>query len=405
MAKKNNVKLEGKTISFTQFRKRDNMRKAGDKLKLILRNSVAFLFIFIILVIVYQNRYDLTYNGFVSWISDRIAISGSGDGFPVNVKGNTSSSLKSFNDVIVSLTDTSLATYNANGKTVSEKQHGYSSPVIETGDRYSILYDMGSKSYRIESISSIVYTGKTANRITLADIGESGEYAISELSGDNEVMITLFEKHGKEKIRRTTHEYKPTDLSVNPSGDGVAAVGIKAKNGELVSVIEVFASDKKDGVKNVYTFEEAGNMYMSVEYLSNDVLMVIGDTSLSVININKEEKTDYSYNGRSLSGFYSEHSVGAVVMLSNYKDRKECNMLVFEKNGLKVSETQTGKQANIVSRDEKYICFAGDNKVYKYKANGEFVGEQSIDSDVNGICIAEGEIYVSGSSTIQKIEI
>lgn len=402
---KQDSKLEGKTISFHQIRKKNNIKKAGDMVIYILRRSLICLLLFIVFVIIYQNRYDPSYEGFVSWIKDRTAMNGQGQGFPVNVKGNQSNCLKGFNDAVVSLTDTSVTLYNASGKQVAEKQHGYSKPVLETGDRYSILYDMGSKSYRIESISSIIYTGKTENRITLADIGETGEYAISELSGENEITITLYGKYGTEKLQRTTHEYKPTDLSVIPDGSGVASVGIKAGSGEIVSVLEVFAGDKKDGAKELYRFEEAGNMYLSVEFLTNDIIMVIGDTSLSVIDIGKKEKTDYTYSGRSISSFSVTHSVGAVVMLSDYKDRKECSMLVFGKNGLKVSETQTGKQANMVCRDAKYICFAGDNKVYKYKTNGEFVAEASLDTDVTGICVIDGKIYVSGSSTIQKIEI
>ncbi|MDR1564793.1 MAG: DUF5711 family protein [Oscillospiraceae bacterium] len=397
-----NDKISAKQVSFSVLKRKAQVKRIGSYIRKIVIRLILCLLAFLIILFIYQNRYDLSYNGMVQWVHDSIAKTGNGDGYPLAVSGSRTLQFEEFNGTVLTLSNTSLIAYNPSGKRAAERLHGFNAPVVSTGDKRLLIYDMGGKAYKIESISETIYKGSAENRIIVADMGENGAYAIAAKEEQSFASVTLYQSDNTQVLKWASTEYQVVDVAVSPNGKSVAVAGIKAKNGDICSVVKVFKQDKKTAVAS---YEIEGCMYMALEYLSADNLAVVGDTGVTVMKVGDNTASNYSYGGRHLACYDISYNDGAALALSKYSDRRNCTLFIIGKNGLKISEKDANIDALDVKFRGKYIYVTTDGKLYSYKTNGTLFNSYDAGAGSKRVAVNGHYAYISGLSSIRRIEL
>ena len=104
----------------------------------------------------YMNWDKIAPESLVIWLDEKLAGGQKGDGFPVEITGSAVLDMAETRDGLALLTDTSFLVYNSNGGEVLRRQHGFSSPILKTSGKWSLLAEAGGYRLRVESCAGTV---------------------------------------------------------------------------------------------------------------------------------------------------------------------------------------------------------------------------------------------------------
>ena len=96
--------------------------------------------------------------------------------------------------------------------------HGLSNPIIRTAGGYSLLYDQGGVSYRLDNSSGNVYRTKAEDQILCADVSDSGTVAVCTTSDEHTSEILVYNKSMSLKFSYGTSAGYITSVAVDSRG-------------------------------------------------------------------------------------------------------------------------------------------------------------------------------------------
>lgn len=389
-----------KKISFLKFRKEKKRKSLTKKIISAVIKCLILVLIILVISLVYQNRHDLTYEGFVQYVKDENVRGGKGDGFPVQILGSKAHQMEEFNGTVLSLSDTYLVTYNNSAKRIVNLSHSFNNPVVSISERRLLFYDINGHSYKIETLSGNVVEGKEEDSIVVGAIGQGGEFALVTRGEKGLADVTMHSKDGSKIFKWISYTYQVIDVAVSPDGKSFAVAAVKAQGGDLYSSVMVFKQGSQEAIAS---YESKGMVYFSLEYTSSDIITVVADDSIIFLNVTKNTAEKYDYNGKNIACFDSSYNDGTAIMISPYQDRKECTLVVFNENGKKMSEIDTKLDAVSVSIENNYVYTVAAGKAYEYRSSGELLRESEVGEDSVKIVSVGGKVYVTGASDIKEV--
>ncbi|MBQ6568997.1 MAG: hypothetical protein IJL87_01930 [Clostridia bacterium] len=362
--------------------------------------GIAILLLFAI--VFFQNRSDLTWNGFKNWVSDKIALAGIGQGYPVTITGGYSKAIDTFGDAIIELTDTSFVVLDSTGKTAASRQHGFASPAISSTDRYALLYDTNGTNFRIESVSRTVYSASADGQILSASLSKSGCYALITKDSSYLGAVYVYDKKHNPLLEWKSAFHQLQSVSVSPNGKHTAITGITTENGQIKSCVMVFNYISKEDTK---TFEFYDSMLLDCEFVTSDYLSVVGDTASYVIDIRNGKYVQIDYDGSSLAGFDFDQNYGTVLLLSKFDDLRNCDILFADEAGKIISRTHTNLKGGFIKLKGKNAYTVSNNRLYRYHNNGKLKNEIEVGSNIKQCAVLGNSAYLLGTSKIKKISL
>lgn len=207
-------------------------------------SAVRYLIIIILVIFVtlstMKNSESITYSNLMFLFKDlgSAAESSNAKFGTITYNPDTTLAYAGFRRNLATASSSGVKIYSGDGKKIFDGTDKFVSPMIETSDRYLLVYDFGGKDYAIYNSFARIFTEELDYEITGADISESGMYAIVTKTKEYNSAVLLYTKNCTLKTRYKTDD-RVTDISVNESGTRLCVLSFAAENASFVSKIVI----------------------------------------------------------------------------------------------------------------------------------------------------------------------
>lgn len=359
---------------------------------------IAFLCILGIIIIgqCFPNNIIDTMNGYVCSI-------GFGSGYPTPIVGNCikENNFSLIMDNASFVSDSSFVVLNDSAKIITKRQHSFGTPILKTNGNRALIYNLGGRDFRIDSIPNLLYKSNLEQNIIAGAISKSGTYALIMESKKYLSELIVFSSKHEEIYRYYFADYYINNIDINDKGDLVAVSGMSSNDGIIKSIIYTFELNN-DEPKDI--FEYSDNMIFSLHFISNRNILSIGDSVASYIRGSKSK--DYNYDGKKLITFDIDKKEGVSLVFSEDEDLINCQIVVLNKEAMVKSDIKTDlKIKSIAYKYNKVVTIEGD-MIKVYALSGKLKKQEDARMDARKIKIASGNrAYILGVSEIRRVRI
>ncbi|OJU09209.1 MAG: hypothetical protein BGN88_14765 [Clostridiales bacterium 43-6] len=400
------LKMEQENKELEQAVNKNHRRKKNHLKVVKVKKPSKLKPVVILLLILLVSYLFLYYNakaptGLVEWAQSSIALMGEGKGFPQTVSGGSLQNIYSGENQILILSETTLASYNHNGKLVYNRQHGYANPVVETSKSRTLIYDRAGKSYRIENPDRTLTSGKCDNVILAGSIGDNGTYAFINRSRGYTAEFTVYSKDFKPIYKWSSAGSQLGCISVSPTGKQVAVAAIDAESAEFKSELLIFDLSKTEPIsKTVFTKE----FITSVNFVDKSNISVITDKQFIRVKNDGSGKKEYSFGDSTLRKPSVQPKEGTLICLSANNDDAMNQILMFKDNGEKICDFNFNKK--LISADifHDTIYILSQNELFSYNLKGTQLKRWEVSADATKVKAQPKGVAVLFSESINILK-
>lgn len=270
-------------------------------------------------------------------------------------------------------------------------EHGYANPIARTAGGYSLLYDQGGVSYRLDNADENIYITKADNQIICADVSDSGTAAVCTASDEYASQVSVYNKSMSLKFSYGLADGYITSVAVDSRGSRIAFAAVSSENARLKTVVYTMnIDDEQPRAQFAYT----GSSVLDLRFSSTDVF-VVGSDFVSVIgSLTKESKVypqgtvstvSYSYSADgSLIYAYTAYSGSADNNISVVKPSGKASEVASADSAVK-DVTGTSSRISVLTADSVTTYKVSNSKVLaSFGADDSFTSVQQISSEVFG---------------------
>ncbi|MBE6757058.1 MAG: hypothetical protein E7552_00715 [Ruminococcaceae bacterium] len=294
-------------------------------------------------VLLWRNWDDLAPAALTEWFDRTVTGGDGGDGYPVDISGDSVVSMQTFGNNAALLTDTSLLVYNSSGAQTINRGHTFADPLLRTAGEYMLVAELGGNRYILHTKKEEVLSGQTQGAIVSAAVSSNGQIAlVTESSQSYMSEVLVFNRKGNKMFHWYSADLMVADVAFSPRQKEIAVLGLSAAEGDMRSTLHIFSlSGKEEGP--THTYRNTGAMMAAVQYFDNGRVAAVGDTAVWVYDPDKNEAAVTEFADAELLGFaFGNDGIGAVTR--DYGESRGGMLRVFTSVGNPVRE----------------IAFAGD---------------------------------------------
>lgn len=390
----------GEKKNYKRKPNKNNKKNSALAISLKTANKIKLISVILVILILVSIAAAQISGVTVSMASDGlrtfIAKIGSGGGFPYSLAGISASDISMSGSDLVLLDDSGVRVIDSTAKEISNIEHSFDHPVIETSSGRILLYDIGAKQFRVQSKTRTLFEKQTDYIILTAALGHDGSVAVATRAEGAESMLTVYDKNHKEAFRWACAKEHIVSCDISDDGKRFAVAVLGVNNGSVYSKVYVFDKKKTE----VYaSFEYNDSAITKVRFLSNNRFIVFGNNVCEIIDGKTvSEKIDVSVNTPSRL-FVSDDNT-AVLVLSKYSSTTQKTVTVYNKSGKEMFSTEVTGIVKAVSTDGKYTAVLTDSQVCIFNMKGEMTGKAEITSDPIDVGVCRGKTYVFASEGI-----
>lgn len=338
-------------------------------------------------------------------IGNNIFSSSSGDGYPVSIKGTNveTGNITLLSNNFAYVSDSYFMVLSDSAGVNAERRLKYANPTIISKDSRAIIYDRGGKGFQIDTVKESTYSGEMENNIISADLHSSGMYAFVTEKDGYTSKLTVYNSDNTQKYAYYFADYYMSCVSISNDGKKAAVAGVSAKDGVLISVVYVLDFSSEEPLLKA---EVDDNMFLSIRFLDNGNICVVGDNATTIFYSDYKNRVDYSYDGGLLTAFQTDASKGAVLSVSRSGDGKACDIRCIPKAGSSQRTIETDLQITAMSLNGENIGILSQGQITLYNQSGNNLGSWDAGLDARTLCLQSSNFaYVLGVSEIRTCKL
>ncbi len=303
---------------------------------------------------------------FLDWYDQTFGSVAKGEGYPYTIDGNTFVDMVEVDPHLVVLSESSVRFLTSDAACVVERSHPFADPTLHAAGEYVLITEIGGSRLQLETRRETVLSTAIENRKILAgDLLPDGTMAFvtnsSSLSYLSEIWVLNSE--GEILYHHQTKKYLLCDIALSPNGDELTVVGTTADGGMLKSGTMTVTLD--DGAIREKSGAEV--LLHSVSYLSEDVILAIGDREIWTIVDEKLQKN--RCEGLVPTGYTVTSSLACVAFRREGATNAGV-IWMFDTKGVLVKEAAyTGALRSVTGRGENVVLLT-DSSIYELTAAG-----------------------------------
>lgn len=375
-----------------------------NKLTISVKNAktlklLAIILVVLLLIIIAAAQFGgVTFSTVGDYFTTALSNIGSGDGYPYDVNSIEITDAGITNSDLVLVYDSSVKVLNSTAKELSDIAHNYDYPVISTNSGRILLFDEGAKNFRVQSKTRILYEKEMSHIILTGAMGKDGSVALATRADNAESMLTVFDSNRDEVFvwKCAKEHIVACDVSDNGKNFVVSVLGVQ--NGSVYSKVHIFNKNKTEPTA---TFEYTDSAVSSVQFLSNETVMVMGNNVCEIIKGDEvKEKIDVTVN--TTYKLYISDNNTAILVLSKYSSTTQKIIKIYNKSGKELFTQEIDGLVKSVSTDGKYVAVLTDSQAQIFNMKGEMCGSATVTADAEKILVSSRNTYVY---TTDKIEL
>ena len=315
--------------------------------------------------------------------------------FPLDIKGESISAgnfIRIWQDVCYS-SDTKTRLLNNYGRSTFSVQHAFINPVLVTGEKGCLVYNLGGAGFQLIDKEGTAYSAEAENNILTANYSDSGVYAIVTQSGGYLSKLYVYNEKHEQIFAYSFADYYVTSVSLNPGGTKAVVAGVSALNG--VNIASVYVLDfTKD--TPLYFNELENNIIYDVEYLGDKYACAIGRSASYVVNTYNGEITANNYEGRELTAYDINRDTNTyTVSLSGSGDGRNCDIISYGASGARDKTFTVDEKIIDLSTFKGRVALLTGDKVMLYSKDGNKISEKELSSDPHSVALyTSSDAYV-----------
>lgn len=389
MAQKKKVK---KPIKLDKIMKKGVSNKTVKTMKLL-----AIILVVLLLILIAAAQFGgVTFSTIRDYFASAMAKLGTGEGYPYSVNSIEIEDVGLTNSDLVLVYDSNVKVLNSTAKEISNIAHDYDYPVISTNSGRILLFDEGSKKFRVQSKTRVLYEKEMEHIILTGEMGKDGSVAIATRADNAESMLTVFDSNREQVFawKCAKEHIVSCDISDNGKNYVVAVLGVN--NGSVYTKVHIFNKSK---IEPTATFEYTDSAIANVKFLSNETVMVMGNNVCEIINGNEvKEKVDVSVN-TTYQLFISDNN-NAILVLSKYSSTTQKIIKVYNKSGKELFTQEIEGMVKSVSTDGKYVAVLTGSNVQTFTMKGKPCGSAEVNADAQKVLVNSRNTYIYSSDAI-----
>lgn len=324
------------------------------------------------------------------------------DNFPYNTDSSRNVTLKEVNKKIGVLTPTSFTVLDSKNADVKYTfDHGYANPIMKSSGIYTLIFDQGDKSFRLDTTSYNVYENEANTNIFCADVAKNGSVVYAAASKEKKCDIYVYNKSLKKQLSYSTSDGYVVAAAINDRGNKISFVTVNSENAQLKSTLYTMNIGENE-IKEKFELP-AGNV-IDIKYSSNNVY-VIGDSFLSVISNQKKAQAVYKQGSISTVAYTFTPSNELVLIYNGYTNSKDNIIARVKPNGKIRKEGKISGIVKSVSSSSSIVSVLTGNEIASFKlSNLKNIGSTAVDDSAKSICRMGTEVFVHRQSLIDRSE-
>lgn len=275
--------------------------------------------------------------------------------------------------------------------------HGYSNPIIRTAGGYSLLYDQGGISFRLDNSSENIYQNKADHQILCAGVSDSGTAAVCTTSDENTSLISVYNRSMSLKFSYGTSVGYITSVAVDSRGSRVAFAAVSSENARFKTVVYTMNIDDEEPRAQ---FEYIGSSVLDLRFSSTD-LFVVGNDFVSIIESLSTENKIYEQGSVSTVN-YSYSSDGALLYAyTAYSGSSDNNISVVKSSGRVTEVASVNASVKDVTGTSSRVSVLTAENVTTYKvSDSEVLNTYSVDDSYTSIQQISSEIFARRQAVV-----
>lgn len=251
-----------------------------------------------------------------------------------------------------------ISAYTATGRKTINASAQFSSPYIESSDKYFVIYDISGTSFAVYNSFARIYKEDVEYPVTGACFARNGNLAIMTRDIDHKSIVHVYNDNFRKLFTVPSSSEYAFDVAMDSDADRLAIAywGIGTGTGRITVDIYNLSG------KKISDIVVDGEFVLSTGFISENIFAIVTDRAVRLYDQNFDELDDYySYGGGTVSGYQvNEHGI-AVAYTSNSRN----TAIAFDKSGNLVYNENIDNNIKDIDIFEEYIFFRTDAGVMR----------------------------------------
>lgn len=315
---------------------------------------------------------------------------------------NTNAKFTSYNNYIVRCTQNKIDFIDKKGEVKKTFRGSFKNPLIKTSGDYLLIANVKDKDIIVFKGINKLWEKKLTNNIINADINEKGHVAVVHQEERSRNAVSAFNNEGTQYFIDKSGDEFILSADVSPKGDDVLlnytnTLGINATT-------DLKKYNIKSKQQRIKTFEK--DFFFFAKYIDDDTIIAIGDSYITVLKDELEEKCNIPIDGKisSFDVIKGKHIIiavgtGRAGVLNNSKS----DIIIYDMDGVEIAKSNIEDEVESLVAYDDIIAINSGKKLYIKNLDGKLINEYSFKTDIEYVeffnkkeilVIAENKIFV-----------
>ncbi len=352
----------------------------------ISQRIIAVLLVFFLLVSLSVNFRQITYDNLFYLLKDFSAAAGTGKSAynTLSYDSDTRHFFALYRGGLTVVNPSNISSFTATGRRTLNKTSQFSSPCIESSDKYFIVYDISGTTFAVYNSFARIYSETLEYPVSAASFAEDGTMAVITRDISHKSLVHIYSKSFKRLFSVPSSGKYAFDVEMSSENDRLAISYYGIGDGSGRTEISM---------RKLSDMEELGEILIDGEFLldcgfiSDGCFAAVTDRAIRIYDKYFEEIDAYEYGSGTVSGYdVNEHGI-AVSYTLNSKN----SAIVFDKSGKLLYNENINDTVKDIGIFDGYVFLRNDEGVVR--VNPVTLDEQRLTS-------SQGKMLIYSSNTV-----
>lgn len=359
------------------------------------------LFILFMLFSILFNYSEITYDNFYFLIKD---FSGAADRQgayyeTLSYESDDRQQFQLYRGGLVTVSPSKLSVFTATGRRTLNLTSSFSSPYIESSQKYVLVYDTSANTFSLYNSFARVFTETLEYPVTNACLAEDGSFVIVSRTADRRSVVTVYNKSFKKAAELKSDDFV-FDVAANREQNSLGILSYEAGNGTGRTVLSMRELSSMEETEALY-FD--GEFPLGFGFLEGNRMALMTDSHIRIFDSKMNEiEISKDYSEGNITG-YALNSEGVAVSVTVASQ----NMIfAFDDSGQLLSEDFVDFNVSDIGIYDSYLFLQTEQGVKRFapKENKEADRLQSLPSGSGKMLIYnEKTVLVCGESKAEYL--
>ncbi len=291
-----------------------------------------------------------------------------------------------------------LSIYTADGREAIVSQGQLSLPVLQTGRDLVMTYDVGGPTLlAVHRRNGEVLRITSEKGILDADLSAGDDLCYASSASGYKSVLTVYNDK-QERIYRwlSSSTYMPL-CAISDNGTQMAAIGLDQKNGVFESTLNLFRTHYDQIERTVSLGNE---LIYDVDYTTDDVICVVGETSIRYFDAAGELLGTYLYGDSFLKDFELGGNGFLTLSMNMYRAGNRYSLVTVDDTGKELASLYIGQEILDLSACGKYLAVLTPDGLTVYnRLLEEYAHTDEVGAATAVVMYEDGSVLLLGGGT------